>query len=226
MPISHTCPNCCAELGAIRALPDPVYGLRVVVCPGCATACVRTKHPEARFWRDRRRRRSAIHRLSITLVFVAGSWLLLIALAHGIARGDIELGNIRHNNEAAIGAVIMIGVLCLLGALVRLLLSFRPRWHSAAAITVGAFALLAIRTALTRVGDWFSNTTRTYNPWGARIHTPSEIAEVAGAILVLMIPVLIGIAIGELLIWLDQRSFWRRVKKGRKKRRQRLGAKG
>lgn len=40
-PLSHICQGCGAELARVRAPADPVYGLRVVVCPRCGAACVR-----------------------------------------------------------------------------------------------------------------------------------------------------------------------------------------
>lgn len=43
MPISHICISCGDELARIRAVPDPHYGLAVVVCPGCNRACVRIR---------------------------------------------------------------------------------------------------------------------------------------------------------------------------------------
>lgn len=36
-------------------MPDPHYGLPVVVCPGCSNTSVRTRHPDIEFWRRVRR---------------------------------------------------------------------------------------------------------------------------------------------------------------------------
>ncbi|MCA9303577.1 MAG: hypothetical protein KC996_05595 [Phycisphaerales bacterium] len=43
MPLSHHCISCGTDLSWIRAIPDPVYQLPVVVCPSCSTACTRSK---------------------------------------------------------------------------------------------------------------------------------------------------------------------------------------
>jgi hypothetical protein len=85
MPVSHTCPSCCLELGSIRAAPDPYYGLGVVVCPRCDQAVVRTRHPDRVFWQMVRRTRKSLVLLFLTIVFTGlslsstigmGFWLM------------------------------------------------------------------------------------------------------------------------------------------------------
>lgn len=55
MPISHVCTGCGTDLAQLRAEPDPRYGLRVVVCPRCQSATVRTREPMIAGWRHARR---------------------------------------------------------------------------------------------------------------------------------------------------------------------------
>lgn len=43
MPLAHHCISCGNDLSWIRAVPDPKYGLAIVVCPVCSTACTRRK---------------------------------------------------------------------------------------------------------------------------------------------------------------------------------------
>jgi len=71
MPISHTCPCCCKELGPIRAVPDPRYGLGVVICPRCTTASVRTRHPDRVYWQHIRRLRKSLQQLVLAIIFTA-----------------------------------------------------------------------------------------------------------------------------------------------------------
>lgn len=71
MPISHTCPSCCRELGHIRAIPDPHYALGVVVCPRCANATVRTRHPDRVYWQHVRRLRKSLQQLVLAFIFTA-----------------------------------------------------------------------------------------------------------------------------------------------------------
>lgn len=82
MPKSHICPSCLVELARIRAVPDPHYGLPVVVCPGCKTACVRTKHPDRVFWRSYHRTniaiRLAIGKLLVTLISGLLLWAFVV----------------------------------------------------------------------------------------------------------------------------------------------------
>lgn len=47
VPRSHLCIACGHDLTYLRAPPDPHYHLPVVVCPGCATACVRRPYAGA-----------------------------------------------------------------------------------------------------------------------------------------------------------------------------------
>ena len=71
MPISHTCPSCCAELGHLRAVPDPHYGLGVIVCPRCTHAVVRVRHPDRVFWQQVRRLRKGLFQLWLANIFTA-----------------------------------------------------------------------------------------------------------------------------------------------------------
>ncbi|MEZ6164499.1 MAG: hypothetical protein R3B67_08700 [Phycisphaerales bacterium] len=71
MPISHTCPSCCAELGHLRAVPDPHYGLGVIVCPRCTHAVVRVRHPDRVFWQQMRRLRKGLFQLWLANMFAA-----------------------------------------------------------------------------------------------------------------------------------------------------------
>jgi hypothetical protein len=71
MPISHICPTCLTEFARVRAVPDPHYGLPVVVCPGCNKGVVRVRHPDRAYWREMRRLRKSLQRLWLTLLFTA-----------------------------------------------------------------------------------------------------------------------------------------------------------
>jgi len=79
VPRSHTCPSCTQELARIRAVPDQYYGLPVVVCPGCSTASVRTKHPDQQFWRDFR---SLVR--SLRLIFIRLLLTFVLSILMGL----------------------------------------------------------------------------------------------------------------------------------------------
>lgn len=55
MPASHACASCGLELARIRAAPDPIYALPIVVCPRCRLAVVRVKPRVVRAARRARR---------------------------------------------------------------------------------------------------------------------------------------------------------------------------
>lgn len=87
MPQSQTCPSCLTELGRIRAVPDPHYGLPIVVCPTCTIASVRTKHQDIEFWRGIRRIHSALRIVfakSLLMLIWSGLMALLI-----VSAGDV-----------------------------------------------------------------------------------------------------------------------------------------
>lgn len=95
MAVSHACASCGLELASIRAAPDPHYGLAVVVCPRCRTACTRSRPDIVRWWRSVRRPLRSALLLALQLVILG---LLLIAFAKaffGIESGmfaRLELG--------------------------------------------------------------------------------------------------------------------------------------
>jgi len=102
-PLSHICQGCGAELARVRAPLDPVYGLRVVVCPRCAAACVR-RLPGA----SRKRVLRLVDAVSGLLVnALAGALLLLwsVGVVLGLARtldraGEGPLGALQLRDAA------------------------------------------------------------------------------------------------------------------------------
>jgi len=68
------------ELARIRAVPDPHYGLGVVVCPSCEMACVRTRHPDIQFWRNFRRLHLSIRLLIFKVLLSIGLGALVFGL--------------------------------------------------------------------------------------------------------------------------------------------------
>jgi len=87
VPKSHICPSCLTELAKVRAIPDPHYGLAVVVCPSCLLATVRTRHPDIEFWRGFRRFHQSLRVVIakvLLMALLAGVMTLLISAA-----GDI-----------------------------------------------------------------------------------------------------------------------------------------
>jgi hypothetical protein len=75
--IEHSCHACGHALGRIPALPDPLYGLKIVVCPECRIACVRRPDPVANGWRFAHRLRRSLcagfSRLAVAGIFIGGT---------------------------------------------------------------------------------------------------------------------------------------------------------
>lgn len=78
------------ELCRLRASLDPIYALPVIVCPGCATACVRRRHPTSAGWRTFLRVFASCRFLVFQLVLLGVLTLLfgtfLYNLQHDLAR--------------------------------------------------------------------------------------------------------------------------------------------
>jgi hypothetical protein len=76
MPTAHVCPACGGQLAALPAAPDPIYRLRIVVCPGCREAWVRRRHPILAGWRRMRQIAFAlatlISQMLVGFLFAAG----------------------------------------------------------------------------------------------------------------------------------------------------------
>jgi hypothetical protein len=67
---SHVCIACGHDLARLHAPPDPHYGLPVVVCPGCALACIRRPYTGVALWRSAMRVRRMVVRLFVRLVLL------------------------------------------------------------------------------------------------------------------------------------------------------------
>lgn len=140
MALAHICPCCGINLERIRASPDGVYGLPVVVCPGCQAAWVRRRHPQWAWWRGCVRGITGVRKLMVRVVVVLGMSGLCAGLAHS---GSFELSR---PTQAALrgdflplidwfsgdgqGALVvsMLGLVTLIGLVLRVLLDHWSRW--------------------------------------------------------------------------------------------------
>lgn len=84
---SHVCSACGHDLARLRAPPDPHYALPVVVCPGCALACVRRPYAGTARWRNAVRVWRLGARLFIRVVMLVLLAVLLLASSAGVAGG-------------------------------------------------------------------------------------------------------------------------------------------
>lgn len=146
VPIEHSCHCCAAPLTKVRALPEPIYGLVVVVCPECRAAVVRRKHPLAALWRSTLHARNTMIALAsrgvLAWIMVLGTFACATAFAQSInlmrpsefvaglwsGQGDLAMKAWREDNGPLL-LVVMIGWSVLMGTLLTAGLShIRRRW--------------------------------------------------------------------------------------------------
>ena len=139
------------ELARIRAVPDQHYALPIVVCPGCSTACVRTKHPDQEFWRELRSLIRSLRVLILKLILIA-LLPLLVLLSIGTAINMIEGSPLRTNGLIKMPSIIasdpygistasLLAILCV--CVIRLSLHHLRAW-AALGVLWGAVGLWTI----------------------------------------------------------------------------------
>lgn len=79
---SHVCLACATELGRLRTVREPRYGLPILRCPTCRRVHVRRRHPLESMWRRVLRLDAALLGLFLQLAF--GSVLIAAVAADAI----------------------------------------------------------------------------------------------------------------------------------------------
>ncbi|MFG0313495.1 MAG: hypothetical protein ACF8LL_04840 [Phycisphaerales bacterium] len=228
MAISHTCPSCCRELGNIRAVPDPHYGLGVIVCPGCDKAVVRTRHPDLVFWKRVRVVRKSLQRLALGLVFTALAVGATIGMVFWMMpeitdrSGRYQLPDLASPEiPFQIGIAILITTMC--GCIARTIYT-----HLRFPLVLGMFLVLIgvflnIDWLISRLMIFINDLARA--DVDIRIASNSEIKRRLLACLALLLPFLAGMGIGVIFNRIIGRTSSNRVVRIRRrirKRRSRL----
>jgi len=228
MPISHTCLNCRRELGHIHAVPDPHYGLGVVVCPGCDTAVVRARHPDITFWRAVRHVRKSLQRIVLVALF----WALATGAVIGMALSVLPLitdGTANYTLPSfaspevpfRIGVVVFMTLLS--GCIVRVTVP-----HLKFPLVLGIFLLLV---AFFLNVDWLATRlmilVSTLVGADADFHMlPDAAIKRRFLVYPLLIPlILVGMAVGVMFNTMIERGAGKgmlRIRRKRRKRRARL----
>ncbi|MBO6738958.1 MAG: hypothetical protein JJ916_03775 [Phycisphaerales bacterium] len=228
MAISHTCPSCCRELGNIRAVPDPHYGLGVIVCPGCETAVVRTRHPDLLFWKHVRGVRKSLQRLILGLIFTALAVGATIGMAFWMMpeitdrSGRYQMPDLaRPEVPFQIGIAILITTMC--GCIARTIYAHQkfPLILGMFLVLIGVF--LNIDWLISRLMIHVNDLARA--DVDIRIASHSEIKRRLLACLALLLPFLAGMGIGVIFNRIIDRTSSNRVVRIRRrirKRRSRL----
>lgn len=159
MPISHVCQGCGEDLAALRPGPDPHYGLRVVVCPSCRLASVRTREPLIAGWRFARR-------LVGAALLSAAHLAVVPTLAFGVIwTGGLAETTWQHPDEfkpLRVGTLLIMAAAQSLAAGVWLgvTVTHRPAWQRAAIWG----SLLVLLVALGLLAVWATSPWRAPDP--------------------------------------------------------------
>lgn len=100
MAISHLCPTCGLDLARTRARRDPSLGLPIVLCPACATASARRRHPLIVMWR----RGLRIRRSFWSLV---GQFALLAILLLSVGRSSQTIARWTTEGATTLPALVL-----------------------------------------------------------------------------------------------------------------------
>jgi len=84
VPISHVCNSCGFDLARVLPVRDATLRLPVVVCPTCAHASVRRRHPIHAFWRKARRVDAALSILVVQCLFAAALLGTTVGMIYGL----------------------------------------------------------------------------------------------------------------------------------------------
>jgi len=207
VPRSHICPSCLTELARIRAVPDPHYGLAVVVCPECSLACVRTKHPDRAFWRGVGRRVRSIRLFIITIISTALSVGALIGMslwmvpvltdfrAKYIPIGMIDLDRIDH-----LVAALMLVLLS--GSVIRTIYAHQRLWVAWLILMIPGFVFISIDYTvlwtMNRLSRMLERIPDQYPPTLNEIHRRYEVLLIMAG--VASIGMLLGIILNRMIV--------------------------
>lgn len=170
------------ELAGIRAAPDPHYGLPIVVCPRCAYACVRTKHPDIEFWRGFRRLQNSVRDLIVRLALIVGAallfWMLVMVsdeLYSPSGRFDPLFPFAIGDLDYLIGGVSVLGGAVFLTMVVSMLMSHRNALFGAMILI--PLALFFITIDYTTTGAMHLIATIADFDFGGRMPRGSEMID-------------------------------------------------
>lgn len=166
VPRSHICPTCLTELARVPTVRDPHYGLPIVVCPRCTTACVRTRHPDQRFWRSVGRLRRGLTQLLLALLFTAVSVGAIIAISIWVGefftdrRARLRLpADLEPAQLTALIAATAMGLVC--GVTIRVIYAHQRFWIGWLVLMVPAGALISIDFTLGHLVEFINRFAPT-----------------------------------------------------------------
>lgn len=220
MRIAHTCACCGLDLSRERAPADPIYGLPIVVCPRCAQAVVRRRHPV----QARSRQISAnIQSIMGLAVRVAGSLGLAGAIIGlSVLVEDAHFRAMRRDISPLLDEMFIVGGclwLAVAGAIGVWLGAMFAHWRAlplVAAWLAGLFVLVAIPGLAGVIEDLVEDRARG-SVWEALVGPGGWIRESQRVLLLLgasVVPLFVGYPWGRLIERsagrVRRRRMWRR----------------
>lgn len=239
MPISHICPHCGTELGRTAPVPDPAYGLPLVMCPRCGRHTPRQRprrHPLPAMGR-------AVRRTTLSLLLLGASAAVLLMFVGFVAGLGEELGRSLDRHQIGPRSLLLERDAPFAPGAARA--AFAAWWSSsrtrllglsyvAAVLGAGAYlrsavghchALLAMAVfvaAVAAISAWsrilalidapFTGATPTAAMWTSDALLPAVMA----------VPVVLGFPLGAALRWLAraaQRNAWFAMLRAARRRR-------
>ncbi len=219
VPRSHICPSCLTELARVRPITDPHYGLPIVVCPGCTTACVRTPHPDQQFWRSVRRFRQGLRQLFLAMLLTALSIGALIGMSFSIMpiftdRRAMLLVPVGPDPEDSTTVLVAAAVVLLCGLAIRAVYAHHRFWAAWLVLMVPTAFFISIDASIGRLLRQLADIIHS----GTRIDVPAnnEIARRYESLLLVTLVATGGMLAGSLLNRYIERGSGRRIVKIRR----------
>lgn len=212
-------------------MPDPHYGLPVVVCPGCKLACVRTKHPDQEFWRSFRHHFRAFRMLFLVLMVTCVSSLAIWGMVFwgidlfGTRRDRLALSRVLDpsNIDEQIGLVVILLIAMGAGASMRLVYGHRRATTAMLILMICSAFWITIDISselLMQLMAWAVNYQRNwYFP------SDNELIMRLQLYALLMIVAAIGLVPGAMLhrmVLIGNRKRFRKIRRKLRKRQHRL----
>lgn len=229
MAAAHVCMTCGLDLARLRVRRDQHYGLPLVICPSCATAAVRRKHPLLARYRQARRAGLALFVIAFQLGLVALFTFVNTFAAIAIALILLDVPDFRDEAEIRWVTILSMAVFPpILGTWLTISFRHLKRWR----VWLGWFVFMLVPIALFGWGlaasDEFVIAPDVFGHDGwrgwATIALSTAIFAVIGAapLAGMMIVATPGMLIGRALLWVDARvrqALWRfRLRNARRQR--------
>lgn len=220
MAIAHVCMECGWDLARVRVRQDPHYGLPLVICPRCTTACVRRRHPLWNGFDTLRRVDCVLTLLALQFGFIALFSFLTLLSTFALMMLLIEVPEFRADDVPWILMMALLMLPIALGAWLTVAFHHHARWRVWLGWHLFMLLPIAVLGAVLLINEEFRIGPFGYPPLDS--HWISGLISVLLFVMIAAIPLTaimivasIGIPFGLVILWLfrvmhRQRWRWRR----------------